>query len=139
MTQRPASAISAKLTAEACATLMIGSEPNVTLHVRFAEPTQMINESCLWLDLADMAETEHIEAHKHCAMHRDEIEASDLCGCFYCKSIFQPSEIASWIDELDSPRKTALCPRCGIDSVIGSASGFPITEEFLWRMYRHWF
>jgi acetone carboxylase gamma subunit len=34
---------------------------------------------------------------------------------------------------------TALCPYCGIDSVIGDKSGFPITKEFLEKMYQHWF
>ena len=33
----------------------------------------------------------------------------------------------------------ALCPACGIDSVLGSASGFPVTPEFLGRMNACWF
>ncbi len=32
-------------------------------------------------------------AHKHCTKHRAEIQSSSLCGCFYCFSIFPPSEI----------------------------------------------
>jgi hypothetical protein len=32
-----------------------------------------------------------------------------------------------------------FCPRCGIDSVIGDQSGFPITPEFPERMKRYWF
>jgi hypothetical protein len=53
---------------------------------------------------------------------------------------FQPNEITEWCDE-DSmgAGQTALCPRCGIDSVIGSASGFPLTPEFLEAMNRRWF
>ncbi|KAB0489149.1 cytoplasmic protein, partial [Pseudomonas vancouverensis] len=34
---------------------------------------------------------------------------------------------------------TALCPKCGIDSVIGSASNAPVNPEFLLKMYEHWF
>ena len=49
------------------------------------------------------------------------------------------SEIDEWIDEPDPPGVTALCPKCGIDSVIGSASGYPITSNFLWRMKLRWF
>lgn len=30
-------------------------------------------------------------------------------------------------------------PRCGIDSVIGSAAGFPLTKEFLFQMHARWF
>ena len=60
---------------------------------------------------------------------------SENCGCFYCGSIFEPSKITEWIDE----DTTALCPSCGIDSVIGSASKFPITPDFLKRMQSYWF
>jgi len=35
--------------------------------------------------------------------------------------------------------KTAVCAKCGIDSVIGELSGFPITPEFLEKMNRCWF
>ena len=34
---------------------------------------------------------------------------------------------------------TAICPRCGIDSVLGDRSGFPISAEFLSEMQRYWF
>jgi hypothetical protein len=81
-------------------------------------------------------EPRYILAHKHSAKHRVEMEASDKCGCFYCLSIFSPSEILDWLKEGDG---TALCPRCGIDSVIGSRSGYPITDFFLREMNRYWF
>jgi hypothetical protein len=35
--------------------------------------------------------------------------------------------------------QTAICPRCGIDSVIGDESGYPVTREFLAAMKAHWF
>ena len=77
-------------------------------------------------------------AHRHSSNHRRQIEASRMCGCFYCLAIFEADEITGWIDE---PRggATACCPRCAIDSVIGSASGFPITREFLHAMRSYWF
>lgn len=78
---------------------------------------------------------DYILAHRHCSYHRDELEKNTICGCFYCLSIFPPSDIFEWIDD----GKTALCPKCPVDSVIGSASGYPITREFLQRMHDHWF
>ena len=76
------------------------------------------------------------KAHCHSANHRGEIEASDIAGCFYCYSTFQPAHILRWIDD----GNTALCPKCGIDSVIGGASGFSVTDpEFLTRMNADWF
>lgn len=54
------------------------------------------------------------------------------CGCFYCLKIFEPKEIEEYIEddnELDR-YGTAICPYCGIDSVISESSGYPITEDF---------
>ena len=76
-----------------------------------------------------------IQAHKHSIYHRQEIKSSRLCGCFHCVSIYQPSLIMEWTDN----ETTALCPKCGIDSVIGSASNFPITDRFLSAMNNYWF
>lgn len=82
-----------------------------------------------------MPEPDYIRAHRHSSDHRAEVMASELCGCFYCRRIYSPDEIESWIDD----GQTAICPRCGIDSVIGSASGFPVTIDFLRRMKTYWF
>lgn len=74
-------------------------------------------------------------AHKHSIHHRLKVQASTVCGCFSCVKTFGPDEITEWIDH----NQTALCPKCGIDSVIGGASGYPITEDFLREMEKFWF
>ena len=93
--------------------------------------------------MSKVADTEILDAHRHCALHFDEIKRSDLCGCFYCLKVFPPREILDWFDDHNvgegKEGATALCPYCGIDSVIGSASQFPSTAEFLSAMHRHWF
>ena len=77
------------------------------------------------------------EAHKRSIRHRKEIESSRHCGCFYCLAIFEPNAILEWVDEHDV---TARCPVCGIDSVIGDASGVPVDDPvFLRAMKEHWF
>ena len=78
-------------------------------------------------------------AHKHSSHHREEVLGSEMCGCFYCLAIFGPDEIDVWVDSVNGVGQTALCPRCSVDSIIGSASGFPITQEFLEQMHRRWF
>ena|SRR5438067_9475358 len=83
---------------------------------------------------------DHVAAHLHSISHRTELMNSDECGCFYCLKVFNPKLIVEWVDEdADGVGRTALCPKCGIDSVIGSASGYPITEHFLQAMHDHWF
>jgi len=74
-------------------------------------------------------------AHRRSIRHRAEIEASRSCGCFSCERIFSPDRIVDWIDK----DQTALCPSCGIDSVIGKASGLPITASFLREVRAVWF
>ena len=77
-----------------------------------------------------------IEAHEGSIRHREILRESAVCGCFYCISTFGFTDIADWCDE----GATALCPNCGIDSVIGDHSGFPAGDaDFLRAMHKHWF
>ncbi len=86
---------------------------------------------------------DYIEAHKYSSNHRNKLDKSDVCGCFYCLRIYSPKEIVEWVPSKgDNPmelEETALCPFCGVDSVIGESSGFPITKEFLKKMKSYWF
>jgi hypothetical protein len=82
--------------------------------------------------------TELIAAHAHCSANQEEVMASDQCGCFHCLRIFGPKEITEWL-QLDGAGKTAFCPHCFIDAVLGSRSGYSITPEFLASMKRQWF
>jgi len=75
------------------------------------------------------------QAHQASSNHREAILASDQCGCYYCLRIFPPGEIEEWVEG----DNTALCPYCGIDTVIGDASGIPITEDFLSQMRERYF
>ncbi|HEU4452471.1 MAG TPA: cytoplasmic protein [Longimicrobium sp.] len=83
----------------------------------------------------DEPELDISDAHRASSLHREQVLASEVCGCFYCRRTYPPSEIQEWTDG----GETALCPRCGIDAVIGSASGWPITRELLTRMKSFWF
>jgi hypothetical protein len=75
------------------------------------------------------------EAHRHAMRNRGELEKSKACGCFYCERVFSPAGITEWIDD----GETAMCPYCGIDAVLASASGFELSKKFLHRMCERWF
>lgn len=88
-----------------------------------------------------MGMKEYIEAHTSSNNHMAALQKDTRCGCFYCLSIFDPAEIEEWLID-DNPcdkHGTAICPHCGIDSVIGESSGYPITTEFLRGMQKCWF
>ncbi|UVI39905.1 cytoplasmic protein [Qipengyuania spongiae] len=85
-------------------------------------------------------------AHRLAAMNRTLLRESKECGCFHCESIFSPSSIEEWIEETQGSYSeapdpfTALCPDCGIDSVLGDACPYPVTDPaFLHAMRLHWF
>lgn len=79
---------------------------------------------------------DYMEAHTFSSNHRSELLKDHKCGCFSCLAIFNPEEISEWID---ANNDTAICPYCGIDSIIGECSGYPITKEFLKQMNQFWF
>ena len=80
------------------------------------------------------------KAHPHSFGNKAELEKSTKCGCFYCVEIYEPKEIYDWVSKgIGDEKDTALCPYCGIDAVIGDASGFDISTEFLNEMYNYWF
>ena len=76
-----------------------------------------------------------VEAHTHAADHRAEIEASTMCGCFYCCEAFKPGAVTRWVEG----ERTALCPRCGVDAVLGDAIGVAMKRPFLEKMQARWF
>ena len=78
-----------------------------------------------------------IAAHQYCTSNKKMLRKGKLCGCFYCLHVYSPKEIKDWIKDKNGP--TALCPHCGIDSVIGESSGYPITADFLKEMNEYWF
>lgn len=80
-----------------------------------------------------MIDIKVITYHKLSSKHKDRILTSTDVGCFYCCTIFKPVEVVKWIDE----GTTALCPYCGIDSVLPYVK--PSDEDLLKKMYRYWF
>ena len=79
-----------------------------------------------------------LDAHSRCIRNREVLQRVDRCGCFYCLAIFDSQEMEERIDE-DEGGDTALCPRCEIDSVLPESDEYPLTKDFLRRMYDHWF
>jgi hypothetical protein len=86
----------------------------------------------------------------HSFQNRVEVLSSEQCVCFHCFARFAPTEIMRWCDSDDPgegdhgpdleryPGQTAACPFCEIDSVIGSASGLSLTDEFLRSLREYW-
>lgn len=77
------------------------------------------------------------EIYNYSINNEDKIKFSKKCGCFYCKRIFNSNEIKQWANDLNG--KTALCPYCFVDSVIGDSINIELTEELLETMNKKYF
>lgn len=63
---------------------------------------------------------------------------SKRCGCFYCLKVFDSSEIGNSDWSKDKNCRTALCPFCGTDAVLGDHD-VEISFEMLYAMHKSWF
>ncbi len=82
-----------------------------------------------------MNEREMKALHDKCSENRELLTQAPRAACFYCRSRFHPSTITEWI----GLRARALCPICGIDSVLPDTDAEPITDAMLVDMNRYWF
>jgi hypothetical protein len=90
-------------------------------------------------EMTTLQDLDFVKAHEHIE-YQNEILSSKICGCFRCCQTFSPDEIDQWHGEgSDEYEPLALCPKCSVDSVIGSASGYLIEPSFLKKMHDFWF
>ena len=73
--------------------------------------------------------------HAYASHNKKMIGKSNKCYCFYCKSVFENGEVETYLAE----EKTALCPKCGIDSVIPDSIDEKIDEAIISEMHDYWF
>lgn len=114
-----------KLTDEAAKLIMTEIIPSILHRFRATQGLGHIYEN-YW-------DVHSEEVHSASYENEEVIRASDECGCFSCGSIYPSSEV------LHFNNHTAFCPYCHIDSVIGDASGLPISQDFLEDMKEAWF
>jgi hypothetical protein len=85
-----------------------------------------------------------VAAHKHTVHNEAELRRSERCACLYCGSTVIAAELdqpglpadadeqywpdGNWVADADPGNRSAACPTCRIDALIGDASGYPIAE-----------
>lgn len=69
------------------------------------------------------------KAHLHASNNEIEIVKSDKCACFFCRQVYSARKIQDWIN--DERGISAICPECGIDAVVGDASGISLEKPIL--------
>ncbi len=75
------------------------------------------------------------EASKYSIYNMSGLMQGEMAGCYYCLSVFKVSKIKETTDN----GKTALCPECGIDSVLSDRSPYVLNKKNLQILYKYWF
>ena len=73
--------------------------------------------------------------YAYASHNKHMVEKSDKCYCFHCKSMFESSEVDSYLEN----EQTALCPKCNIDSVIPDSVDDTVDESVIAEMHDYWF
>lgn len=68
----------------------------------------------------------------HASDNEIEILQSKTCSCFFCRQTYDARKVNDWIN--DERGVTAICPECGMDAVIGDASGLSLDKDLLKEM-----
>ena len=75
------------------------------------------------------------DMHNYSANNKDLILKSTICYCFHCKRQVTPSEIVRYL-EIEN---TAICPYCGVDSIIPDSTEHELTSDTVDKMNKYWF
>jgi hypothetical protein len=74
-------------------------------------------------------------AIKFATSNEQALKESAYAGCYYCLRIYPSSEVTQFLEV----ERTALCPKCGIDSVLPSNSPYELTVDTLKELNKFWF
>lgn len=84
-----------------------------------------------WVD-SDTLEPIETALHKGSMYNYDKIHEYDCASCFGCLEIFESAaDIKRWTDD----GQTAICPKCGIDSIIPAI----VSKDILVLMHHEYF
>ncbi len=67
--------------------------------------------------------------------NREALAKSNKAGCYYCLMIYSASEVTRFLRS----EGTALCPYCGIDSVLADQSPYELNAATLEALHQYWF
>lgn len=78
--------------------------------------------------------------HSYCSENKEILSQTEDAFCFYCKQKVNFADIDDWCDEL-SGKESAICPHCGIDSVVPyKIDGvYELDDKMLDEMHKYYF
>jgi len=82
-----------------------------------------------------MTQADIEQAISYATTNEEALQLSNQAGCYYCLQIYDAKEVTDFL----ATERTALCPKCGIDSVIPDTAPFELTPKNLVKLHAYWF
>lgn len=73
--------------------------------------------------------------HQYCTNNKKLISKANKCYCFFCMKEMKSEEIVDYL----SVEETAICPYCGIDSIIPDSINDEVNITIIKEMNKYWF
>lgn len=73
--------------------------------------------------------------HAYSSYNRKLVDVADQCYCFYCQNTMDAGEIEDYADD----GQTAICPKCGIDSILPDSIEEALDANTIAEMNEYWF
>lgn len=75
------------------------------------------------------------DLHLRTYLNASDFQSGKECCCIYCQRFFPTDKVVEFVDDDD----TALCPYCGIDSVIALGADVEVSKELLAELNKRYF
>lgn len=75
--------------------------------------------------------------HQYSISNKENVLSSNKCGCFFCQKIFDSKLISNHYIN-DKNGETAICPFCGVDSILPDNT-VDLSTDLLEAMHKVWF
>ena len=73
--------------------------------------------------------------HCYSTHNKKWVDTADQCYCFYCKRRINAADITEYADD----GQTALCPKCGVDSLLPDSIEEAVDAITVSLMHEYWF
>lgn len=84
---------------------------------------------------SDEEEARLQKLHAYSSHNRALVEGARQCHCFYCQATVDASEVVDYSDN----GQTAICPKCGIDSILPDSIEETLNADTIAEMNEYWF
>ena len=84
---------------------------------------------------SDEEEARLKKLHAYSSHNRALVEGARQCHCFYCRATVDASEVVDYTDN----GQTAICPKCGIDSILPDSIEDTLNADTIAEMNEYWF